>query len=147
HRPTKNVRARSLPQSPRDLDIEQLEMRSAFQFDSSPAAIDVRYAAGEEHDCPWTCIAVSWHKGAFELKQRTVELALPSHLHKRQPANQIRRLRIDPDLELIYLSTDNHLCPRTFEFRSQHKSVTIGRNRGGRCRVAQNRSTNQRKGV
>src|SRR4029077_12446 len=41
HRPAKNVRTRSLPQSPRHLDIEEFEMRSALQFDSCATAIDV----------------------------------------------------------------------------------------------------------
>src|SRR5262249_35440075 len=41
HRPPKNVRTRSLPQSPRHLDVEELEMRSALQFDPGAAAIDV----------------------------------------------------------------------------------------------------------
>src|SRR5467141_3626841 len=39
HRPAKNVRTRSLPQAPRDLDIEELEMRSALQFDATATEV------------------------------------------------------------------------------------------------------------
>ena len=118
-------------------------MRSTLQFDASAAAIDIRYPAGEQYDCSRAGIAVGWHKSALELEQRAVELTLPSGLHKWQFADQIRRLRINSDFELVYLSADDNLRSRPLEFGAQYEGVTIPRDRRERCRVAQNRPTNE----
>ena len=101
-------------------------MRSALQFDASAAAVDIRYPAGEEYHGSRTGIAVGWHEGAFELEQRTIKLTLPSGFQKRQIADLIRGLRINPDFELVYLSADHNLRSRAFEFWPQHEDMTIG---------------------
>src|SRR6516162_1800802 len=107
------MRAARLPQSSRHLDIEQFEVRAAFHVDAGAAAVDVGDAPGEQDYRPGAGVAVAaaggTHKSAFQLQQRAVELSLPGGLKKRGCADEICRLGVDLDIELVYLRADHDL--------------------------------------
>src|SRR6516165_10427332 len=122
--------AARLPQPPRHLDVEQFEVRAALHLDAGAAAIDVRDAPGEQDYRPGAGVAITisaaTHKGALQLQQRAVELSLPRRLEKWRRADEVGRLRIDLDVELVDLGADHNLCLRAFEFRPGREQIPIG---------------------
>jgi hypothetical protein len=146
------MRAARLPQSPRHLDIEQFEVRPAFHVDASPAAVDIGDAPGEQNYRTGAGVAVTpagrAHKCAFQLQQGAVELSLPGGLEKRGCTDEIGRLGVDLDVELVDLRADHDVDLRALEFRPGDEHVPVGDNRCGRCRVTQDRcAADQREGV
>src|SRR5437879_5818001 len=118
-------------------------MRAASEIDAGAGALDIRDAAGEQHYRSRTRIPVNRHKASFKLKSRAVQLTLPGGFDKRQRADEIRRLGIDLDLQLVNLNADDDLGFRALEFRAKRKGIAVDDERSRRCRIAQHRPADQ----
>src|SRR6516225_2184292 len=119
------MRAARLPQSSRHLDVEQFEMRATFHLDAGATAIDFGDPSREQDYRPGAGVAVtpagSAHKGALQLQQGAVELSLPCGLEERCGVDEVGRLRVDLDIELVNLGADQDLGLRAFEFRPRRE--------------------------
>ena len=86
-------------------------------------------------------------KTSFQLQEGAVELPLPSRFEKGDRTDQIARLGIDLDFELVDLGADDDLGFRALEFGPEGEGVASDRECRRRRRIAQHRPTDQRNGV
>src|SRR5437016_2753579 len=98
-------------------------MGAAFEVDPSTGTINIRNTASKEDDRSRARVAIGRHERAFELQERAVELPLPGGLQKRHPADQICRLGIDSDFQLVDLGADNSLGFGALELRAERKGI------------------------